>query len=327
MNKNKSYFIYNINNDDKRLHTLIIILIILIIAFGLIKYFTINKNLNIKKVSKELFKSEPKKYNLAIMAIFKNEQDYMEEWLDHHITQGFEQIYLYCNDPNIHLYKYLLKPEYKFKIQLVNWINKKNNGIDTIQRQAYTHCVQTYSHQTQFLMMLDLDEFVVPIKSYSTTSEYILSLKPQWNNITAFKIQRYDFGSGGNITKPKTSVMESYKFHEKVCSSFKTLANTDYIDKFSKFWRVHDFNLLSNKSGKIFNSYFGYHETGFPNSCKPNSINEIPLVINHYYTKSYQEYLARCELWGEGGINPIGHRTDCVNKFKSRDVNEVEGYT
>lgn len=297
----------------------------------MILFFLIIILVGIKYISKtythkETFKLESKKYNMSIMAIFKNEQVYMEEWLDYHISQGFDQIYLYSNDPNINSYPYLSNPKYILYIKLIDWVNKQNNGIDTIQRQAYTHCVQTYSHETQFLMMLDLDEFVIPIKSYSRVSDYIMSLKPQWNNITAFKIQRYDFGSSGHITKPKTPVMDSYKFHETVCSSFKTLANTDYIDKTTKFWRVHDFNLVSNKSGKIFNSYFGYHETGFPNSCKPDTINEIPLVINHYYTKSYEEYLARCEMWKKGGINPIGHRQDCENKFKSRDVNEIEGY-
>lgn len=312
-------------NNNKLIH-LIILLFILVIIYTLIKIFQYTY-FHIRCIQ-ESFHNTSHKYSLALMAIFKSEQDYMEEWLDHHIAQGFEQIYLYCNDPNIHLYPYLSCSKYKSKIQLINWVNKKNNGMDTIQRQAYTHCVQTYSYQTQFLLMLDLDEFVIPIKSYSiyTISDYINSLKPEWNSICAFKIQRYDFGSNGHIIKPNDKVIKSYKLHEKICSSYKTLVNTDFIDKKSKFWRVHDFNLIPNKTGKIFNSYFSYDETGFPNSCKSNSINEIPLVINHYYTKSYQEYIARCELWKKGGINPVGFRTDCENKFKSRDVNEVEGY-
>lgn len=313
-------FSNHVNNECENVRVLTIILFFLIIALIIIKYLTT------RYLHKEEFKSDYKKYNLSIMAIFKNEQDYMEEWLDYHISQGFDQIYLYSNDLNLNSYPYLTNSKYVSHIKLVDWTNKKNNGIDTVQRQAYTHCVQTYSHQTQFLMMLDLDEFVVPIKSYSTVSDYLHSLKPQWDNIKAFKIQRYDFGSSGHKTKPLGTVMNSYKYHEKVCSSFKTLANTDYIDVGSKFERVHDFNLIP-KSGKIFNSYFGYHETGFPNSCKPNTVNEIPLVINHYYTKSYEEYLTRCDMWKNGGINPIGFRQNCVDKFKSRDVNEVGEYS
>lgn len=309
----------NMNKEKNRINILIIILFILIIIFLLIKY------LKFIYIKKETFKLEPKKYNLSIMAIFKGEQAYMEEWLDYHISQGFEQIYLYSNEPNLNSYPYLKEPKYSPYIKLIDWVNKKNDGIYTIQRQAYTHCVQTYSHETQFLLMLDIDEFIVPLKSYSKVSEYILNLKSQWNEIKAFKIQRYDFGSSGYKTKPKGKVMENYKKHEKICSSYKTLANTDYINKLEKFWRVHDFNFIQDKKGKIYNNYFNYN-SGYPNNCSSSTINEIPLVINHYYTKSYQEYLSRCELWKNGGINPIGFRKDCVNKFKSRDINEVEGY-
>ncbi len=315
------YDIENITNLNSctKLIILLILLLIIIITSIILNYL-------LNKYTKEQFTIKPKKYNLAIMAIFKNEQDYMEEWIEHHLSQGFEQIYLYSNDPNIHNYTYLSNPKYIQYIRLIDWVNQKNNGAQTIQRQAYTHCVKNYSSECQFLLMLDLDEFVIPIKSYSKVSDYINSLKPEWNQIKAFKIQRYDFGSNGHISKPFGTVVSNYKSHEKICSSYKTLANTDYINSELDFYGVHDFNLNPNKQGKIFNNYFGYHETGFPNSCKPNSINEIPLVINHYYTKSYEEYLLRCDLWKQGGINPIGHRTDCVNKFKSRDVNEVEGY-
>jgi hypothetical protein len=321
----------NNNNDDDNDNKIIALLIILLIAIFiliLIKYIIPNYSNYLTILnSKEEFKSV-KKYNLGIMAIFKNEQDYMEEWLNHHISQGFNQIYLYCNDPNIKAYTYLSKYQYSQYIKLIDWVDKKNIGSQTIQRQAYSHCVKTYSHQCQFLLMLDLDEFVVHINPHLLVSDYIneLKLKQNFDDIKAFKIQRYDFGSNGHITKPDGLVMKNYLLHEKTCSSFKTLANTDYIDKSKDFFGVHDYNYQSGKNGKVFNSYFGYGETGFPNSCKQNSINEIPLVINHYYTKSYQEYLKRCELWKEGGINPIGHRTDCENKFKSRDVNEVSNY-
>lgn len=322
---------YNDFNNFIRLLTILIVLIIILIIIKKIKLMfktwipVTDKFDNLNIIGE-------KKFNLSIMTIFKNESDYMEEWIEHHINQGFNHIYMYCNDSDIQKYPFLLNNKYIKYITLIDWTNKINNGPNTIQRQAYTHCVQNYSHETQFLLMLDLDEFVVFTGPVSlnpspnlTVSDYIDSLKSNWKTIKAFKIQRYDFGSNGHITKPSGPIMSNYKTHEKICSSYKTMANTDFINKAMGFYGVHDFNFI-NKLGKIFNDYFGYHETGFPNSCKKDSVNEIPLVINHYYTKSYEEYLARCKLWESGGINPIGHRTDCENKFVSRDVNEVIGY-
>ena len=54
---------------------------------------------------------------MVIMTIFKNEQDYMEEWLDHHYTQGFDQIFMYCNDPNIQNYSF-----FSFRFKFLPWL-------------------------------------------------------------------------------------------------------------------------------------------------------------------------------------------------------------
>jgi hypothetical protein len=94
-----------------------IILLVIFVLFVLYLYLKpqeekqvkpiIKKVLPIVKVTEEV--KEPKKYNLSIMAIFKNEQDYMEEWLNHHIKEGIEHFYLYSNDEQMKNYPYLKK--------------------------------------------------------------------------------------------------------------------------------------------------------------------------------------------------------------------------
>jgi len=266
-----------------------------------------------------------KKYKLTIMAIFKNEEKYMEEWLLHHINQGFDQIFLYCNDPNINKYPCLFDEKYSNYITLIDWTNKINNGVNTIQRQAYTHCTKTYSKYCHFLMMIDLDEFIHSYKDFKTVNDYIDSLYNNWSNIKSFKIQRYDFGSNGHISKPDGLLIDNYTKHEKTCSSYKALANLDFVNEDAPFYGVHDFP-YNEKLGIIYNEYLNYWEAGYPNTCRENDINETPLIINHYYTKSYDEYIERCEMWKDGGINPWGYRKNCDKLFKSRDVNEIVGF-
>jgi Glycosyltransferase family 92 len=292
-----------------------VILLLLIILSGIYLY-KINQQ-------KEHF-DEPKKYKLCIMAIFKHEQDYMEEWLNHHINQGISHFYMYSNDENMHNYPYLTN--YLEYITLIPWTDKKNdetNKGDTIQRQAYTHCIQNYNHEYRYLMMLDLDEFIIPLEN-KTVLDIIDSLDSQ--KTKAIKVQRYNFGSNDHTSKQEGDIMDNYLKHEKVCSSYKTIANSSFIDTSQKFYGVHDFPFL-NKNGKIYNAYFDYKYTGFPNGCKSNSKNEIPLVINHYYTKSYEEYLKRCELWKDGGVNTIGYRRDCQKLFNETNKNEITGYS
>ena len=93
---------------------LIIVLIILFIIFAHNLYF--NNCL-------EAY-SQNTKHKLCIMAIFKNEQEYLEEWLIHHLKQGISHFYLYSNDNNMNNYKYW---NYKYCKPFLKQNKKENN--------------------------------------------------------------------------------------------------------------------------------------------------------------------------------------------------------
>jgi hypothetical protein len=284
--------------------------IILLILILLLLIYVITYNYN----------NNNKPYTLGVMLIFKNEEMYLEEWLSYHIKQGIDRFYLYCNDINKEKYKFL--DSYISYIKVIDWTNKTNNGNMTVQRQAYFDCIKNYSNECKYMMMLDTDEFIVNKEKDKKVIDYINNLN--YNDTKALKVQRFNFGSNNNVQKPTGRVIDNYTKRENICSSFKTIANTNYIDTKQHFFGVHDFP-MKNKNGKIYNEYLNYN-TGYPNGCTVDFINETPLVINHYYIKSYDEYIDRCKMWENGGINPIGYRQDCVNQFKIKDsdvINEI----
>ena len=246
-----------------------------------------------------LYKS---RFNFVIMAIFKNEEEYIEEWLTHHINQGVNHFYLYCNDPYIQKYHNIFNKFFN-KITLIPWVDKVNDGVKTIQKQAYTHCIQHFYNQFHFIMMLDIDEFIIHLNKNNKVIDFINTLD---NNTEALKVQRFNFDSNGHKIKPNGNVMDNYTNSEKICSSYKTIANIQFIDKHKFFFGVHDFNLINK--GIIYNKYLNYENNGLPNKCNINSVNEIPLIINHYYSKSDEESNKRKSLWINGGINPINYR-------------------
>ena len=242
------------------------------------------------------------KFKFVIMAIFKDEEHYIEEWLIHHINQGVQHFYLYCNDPFPLKYNNIFN-KFSHKITLIPWVDKFNNGVKTIQKQAYTHCIQSFYEQFHFIMMLDIDEFIVNINKNDTVIDFLNTLD---YNTEALKVQRFNFDSNGHVIKPHGNVMDNYTNSEKICSSYKTIANIHFVNKHLFFFGVHDFNLINK--GKIYNKYLNYSYNGFPNKCSSISVNEIPLVINHYYSKSDQENNKRKLLWINGGVNPINYR-------------------
>lgn len=308
--------------------TINIVFLLFILIIVSITLILIQKNHDHKKNIDKMHN-----YKFAIMAIFKNEHEYLEEWLDHHINQGVSHFYLYSNDSHMENYPYLYLSNntkytkytiYTKYITLIQWTDKYNNGNESVQRQAYKHCVQTFISEFDYVMMLDIDEFLMP-----TDNRSVLKIIESYDLDTtkALKIQRYNYGSNGHHIKPSTNVIDSYTMREDICSSYKTIANSRYIDYSLPFYGVHDFNFIdiNDDPGKVYNSYLSYGHNGYPAGCSADSVNEIPLVINHYYTKSYDEYLKRCKLWEnkDNRINLYGVRKDCENMFRQNDHKQI----
>ena len=92
-------------------------------------------------------------YNLAVVAIMKNEAPYLKEWMDYHILAGVDHFYIYDND----------SPDNQREI-LQPYIN---TGIVTYkflpglrqQMTAYNDAVKNYKFFCRYMAFIDGDEF------------------------------------------------------------------------------------------------------------------------------------------------------------------------
>ena len=60
-------------------------------------------------------------YNLAVVAIFKDEARYLREWLDYHLLTGAEHFYLYNNDSSDDYEKILAPYVEAGLVTLIDW--------------------------------------------------------------------------------------------------------------------------------------------------------------------------------------------------------------
>ncbi len=303
-----------------KIFIILIAYIILFIFFLIFASYCFIKNFEYIKCNYLSYgNNRNKKYKLVVVGIFKNEEDYLEEWINHYLNQGFDHIYLYNNDPDFHKYNYL--DNYKDKITVIPWANKKSIGKFSIQRQAYTDCIKNHSKDYQWILLADIDEFIKSTDKNKKVVDIIEKLDTK--KIKSVRIPRFNFGNSGHIEKPFGNVVDNYNRREKECSSFKTLANIRFVDIGRKFLTVHDFPYNCHK-GKIINKTLSTNSR----KCSPNFKNKIPLVINHYYTKSYEEYKKRCKMWQDKPVNFPGRRKVCddYGQFmeKNKNMNEVE---
>lgn len=89
---------------------------------------------------------------VGIIAIAKSEELYIREWVEHHLSLGFDEILLADNDDSFLLPGIIDHPAVK---------HFDYTGIDKVQPKAYTELYQQNKERFDWLLFIDCDEFVM----------------------------------------------------------------------------------------------------------------------------------------------------------------------
>lgn len=228
------------------------------------------------------------KYKVAICAIFRNEAKYLKEWIEYHNVVGVEHFYLYNNFSEDD-YKTVLKKYIEDGIvTLIEW--PKQQG----QMSAYNDCIQNYKNESTWIGFIDIDEFVCPILENNIYS----MLKHFEKNRPVVVFYWKMFCSSGKINRnEKNLVIEDFTVcWNKNTDGGKFFFNTNYDFNFEyrKNNSMHiwygKFKNIVLPAVNIFNKPMLF---GINNQYGHYSNETIPIQINHYFTKSYGEYLEK----------------------------------
>lgn len=223
-----------------------------------------------------------KKYYLVFATNFKNENSYLAEWLNYHILAGVEHFYLYDQDGG-EVARNILEPYEKAGLVTRHpWTHYDGTRYDGPTRSyqinknhlAFGHCARTYRTAAAWMMKIDVDEFLYPPRGDDSLLPFLQSL--DYRKIKGLQIGRFNFGDNGHKTKPAGLVVESYLHREAVPSNHKDLANCEFLSGNRFCASAHWWHYRLLKPGMMLKL-------------------EDPdgLRINHYYTKSLEEYQSR----------------------------------
>lgn len=87
---------------------------------------------------------------VGIIAIAKNEDLYIKEWIEHHLGLGFDKIIIGLNDD-----------EFKPPVENPNVIYEDYHLVQPVQSKAYTELYLKHQGQFDWLLFIDCDEFVM----------------------------------------------------------------------------------------------------------------------------------------------------------------------
>lgn len=229
---------------------------------------------------------QEKKYNVSICAIFKNEAQYLKEWIEFNNIVGVEHFYLYNNNSDDD-FEPVLKPYIKNGlVTLIDWPQNQ------MQMECYQACIRDYANETKWLGFIDIDEFVIP---KSTDSVYDF-LKKFEKKAGAVKLYWRLFGTSGRRERDLTGLIcEDFTVcWPKYYDVGKCFYNTAFgFDSNSKYAKQLHHRFWANYRGKnippvnVFN-HICVRDRNIADEA------DFPIQINHYFTKSYEEYLTKC---------------------------------
>jgi glycosyltransferase involved in cell wall biosynthesis len=211
--------------------------------------------------NREILKSNSK-FNLSLMAIFKNENHILEEWLDHHIDEGIDHFFL-INNGSTDGYQETIN-KYGDKITLFNR-SKPYNQIG-----FYNQMFAKIKDMTEWLIICDLDEFLWTPSRFGNMKS-VLNTQPA--NIGQVSVIWTMFGSSGHKQQPE-NVVSSFTWRRKngLTVEFKSIVRTKAVKELI----IHEHILLP-----------GFESIKYGNLPTEESLRNSPIRLNHYAIQSW----------------------------------------
>lgn len=217
---------------------------------------------------------------LVATAWIKNEAEYLPEWIDFHLYQGFEKFYLYDNNSTDNT-KEVLKP-YGDKVELrtyptdIDWTKHRKNFwvMDTTINEFQKH---------KWLFHHSVDEYM-----FCPNGTKVKDFLKDYENYSGLVVPWYLFHSGGQETKQPGRVIDRFTLymndpnkHIKTIIQPKNTsshAGNPHVYNYKKGWAV-----FANK--RPHDTSKSHHGAIHNDTYLTDMIR-----INHYLTMSREEY-------------------------------------
>lgn len=253
--------------------------------------------------------SKKKKYFLSVCAIFRDEARFLKEWIEFHRLLGVEHFYLF-NNLSSDDYKTVLAPYIRKNIvELYEWNHEATeiNSWNFIQTSAYQMIIEKSAKETEWLAILDTDEFLYPVKDKD-----LRQFLNKFQKYSAICVNWQMFGTSGVDFVPS---------NELLIDLLTLKAPQNHYENFHVKSIVKPSHVSSCLNPHFCFFYSGCYQVNenkeqFEGPISPYvSVDKIR--INHYWARDedflYNVKIPRRGLWGEG---PDG----CIMRNESLNI-------
>ncbi|WCT14480.1 glycosyltransferase family 92 protein [Mucilaginibacter jinjuensis] len=255
---------------------------------------------------------------ICIVAIAKDEHQFLDEWLIYHRLIGFEKFLVYDNSRGYELKRF--SAAHRNYLTVIPW-HSNASMTETVNNQikAYRHALDNFVGEFEWVLFLDIDEFMV-LRKHCNIHQFL----EDFGHASAITLNWHVFGHNGFYDDPYRLVTISLTKRMRAASPMgKTISKVSQIKSITS---PHYCNLQSGERMDANNLV--YQDDLYPSKT---SIAHI----NHYSSRSFNRWMSRA---ARGDVNfntikcPDSERwrlteSDLLKEFVTRiakDHNEIE---
>jgi len=239
-------------------------------------------------------------HKMSICTMINNEANNIQEWIEyHHVVLKVDHFYIYNDGSTDNIVKILRPYVDQGIVSLFTWNNNRTVDADLVykdpaftlnQRFCIADCVYHHQHETEWIGIWDVDEFLYLNEKYTDYRDFIERYL-DYHRLDILQIPMTIFGPSHHEARPKGLVMENYHFRKN-----STMFGYD-----------PDSNKFVGKS--MYRSGCATPEVHFspvlPANCDtrrnwPNlkAHPDFPVHFKHYWTKSWEDFKDKMGKWG-----------------------------
>ena len=248
----------------------------------------------------------------SLCCFAKDEDFYIEEWVDYHLLLGFDKIIIYDNHSIIPL-----KSLFKEKIEQGKVIVHETSASDIgtkAQGKSYTHCFETYSADFMWIGVIDADEITL-LKNHNNIKEFLC----EFENYGGIFLN-WVYYANPNLDKRTTKSQITnfvYTINDDVTTIGKSIVRPNCVDEFK-----------------------GPHGPRYKKNFFPVNTEHLPLdyqtysgpictesaQINHYYLRTKEDFEIKKAKWLKSGLNIEISYNESIKQYTLLDKTAENNY-
>jgi hypothetical protein len=231
---------------------------------------------------------------LAACTIYRDDADYLAEWLEFHRLAGVERFFLYDNGSQDHHLEVLAPYLDEGVVTRHEWPFPflGRNGRPKALFTAFEHCVGAPRDDARWIAFLDVDEFL-----FSPPGAPVPEVLRDFDGFPGVVVSRAEFGPSGHATQPAGLVIESYV--ERI---------EPRPDDRTEYKSIVD----PRRVARTLSAHSFRYTDGLPVDEERRPVDPLKrmtrkpvawsrLRVHHYFSRSEQERRRKAAMWAEAG--------------------------